>query len=70
MSKGAKTQTSKTTVPKYQEQAFKDLYAMGRRVSSQPYTPYTGEMFADRNPLQIGAMNTAVGMSNLSLIHI
>ena len=66
MSKGAKTQTSKTTVPKYQEQAFKDLYAMGRRVSSQPYTPYTGEMFADRNPLQIGAMNTAVGMSNMA----
>ena len=66
MSKGAKTQTAKTTVPEYQERAYKDLYNMARSEVNKPYQPYTGEMFADRNPLQIGAMNTAVGMSNMA----
>lgn len=64
MSKGAKTQTATVTTPEYQEQAYKDLYAMGKAEATKPYTPYTGQMFADRNPLQTGAMDTASMMAN------
>ena len=38
MSKGATV--SKTEVPAYQEQAFKDLYAAGRQVAGMPFVPY------------------------------
>ena len=64
MSKGAKTQTATVKTPKYQEDAYKDLYAMGKAEATKPYVPYTGQMFADRNSLQTGAMNQAVDMAN------
>jgi hypothetical protein len=50
MSKGATV--SKTEVPAYQEQAFKDLYAAGRQVAGMPFVPYTGPMVAGFSPDQ------------------
>jgi hypothetical protein len=64
MSKGAKTQTQTVSTPKYQEDAFKELYAMGRDVASESYIPYTGQRLADRNSLQTGAYNQANNMAN------
>lgn len=64
MSKGAKTQTQTVTTPKYQEDAYKKLYSMADREVAKPYVPYTGQTIADRNALQIGAMDTASMMSN------
>jgi len=64
MSKGAKTQTQTVTTPKYQEDAYKKLYSMADREVAKPYVPYTGQNVADRNALQIGAMDTASMMSN------
>ena len=64
MSKGSKTQTATVKTPKYQEDAYKKLYSMADREVAKPYVPYTGQNVADRNALQIGAMDTASMMSN------
>jgi hypothetical protein len=60
MSKGATV--SKTEVPAYQEQAFKDLYAAGRQVAGMPFVPYTGPMVAGFSPDQLQAFEAARGL--------
>jgi hypothetical protein len=60
MSKGATV--SKTEVPAYQEQAFKDLYAAGRQVAGMPFVPYTGPMVAGFSPDQLQAFEATRGL--------
>tara|TARA_E500000318_G_scaffold33908_1_gene33322 strand:+ start:3751 stop:4572 length:822 start_codon:yes stop_codon:yes gene_type:complete len=60
MSKGATV--SKTEVPAYQEQAFKDLYAAGRQVAGMPFVPYTGPMVAGFSPDQLEAFEATRGL--------
>jgi hypothetical protein len=60
MSKGATV--SKTEVPAYQEQAFKDLYAAGRQVAGMPFVPYTGSMVAGFSPDQLQAFEATRGL--------
>ena len=60
MSKGATV--SKTEVPAYQEQAFKDLYAAGRQVAGMPFVPYTGPMVAGFPPDQLQAFEATRGL--------
>jgi len=60
MSKGATV--SKTEVPAYQEQAFKDLYAAGRQVAGLPFVPYTGPMVAGFSPDQLAAFEATRGL--------
>ena len=60
MSKGATV--SKTEVPAYQEQAFKDLYAAGRQVAGMPFVPYTGPMVAGFSPDQLAAFEATRGL--------
>lgn len=60
MSKGATV--SKTEVPAYQEQAFKDLYAAGRQVAGLPFVPYTGPMVAGFSPDQLQAFEATRGL--------
>ena len=60
MSKGATV--SKTEVPAYQEQAFKDLYATGRQVAGMPFVPYTGPMVAGFSPDQLQAFEATRGL--------
>jgi hypothetical protein len=60
MSKGATV--SRTEVPAYQEQAFKDLYAAGRQVAGMPFVPYTGPMVAGFSPDQLAAFEATRGL--------
>ena len=60
MSKGATV--SRTEVPAYQEQAFKDLYAAGRQVAGMPFVPYTGPMVAGFSPDQLQAFEATRGL--------
>ena len=60
MSKGATR--SETSVPGYQEQAFKDLYAAGRQVAGMPFVPYTGPMVAGFSPDQLQAFEATRGL--------
>lgn len=60
MSKGATT--SEVTLPKFQEEAFKDLYAAGRSVAQQPFIPYTGPMVAGFNPDQLRQFEATRGI--------
>jgi len=60
MSKGATV--SKTEVPAYQEQAFKDLYAAGKQVAGMPFVPYTGPMVAGFSPDQLAAFEATRGL--------
>ncbi len=60
MSKGATR--SETSVPAYQEQAFKDLYAAGKQVAGMPFVPYTGPKLAGFSPDQLAGFEAARGL--------
>jgi len=65
MSKGS-TRTE-TSVPGYQEDAFKKLYGMGENVAQLPFTPYTGPQVAGFNPDQLAGFDATRNMFGQSM---
>ena len=65
MSKGS-TRTE-TSVPGYQEDAYKKLYGMGEKVAQLPFTPYTGPQVAGFNPDQLAGFDATRNMFGQSM---
>lgn len=59
MSKGKTVQSAKVETPQYQEDAYKELYAMGRNAANRPFTAYTGQAVAGQNAAGQEAYNTS-----------
>lgn len=53
------TQTTKTELPPWLNQAAQENIALARQLGSQPYQPYTGQLVAGTDPLQQQAYNAA-----------
>ena len=65
MSKGS-TRTE-TSVPGYQEDAYKKLYGMGEKVAQLPFTLYTGPQVAGFNPDQLAGFDATRNMFGQSM---
>ena len=62
MSKGKTVQSAQVKTPKYQEDAYKELYNMGRQAANRTFTPYTGDAVANRSAAQNDAYNASRDM--------
>lgn len=51
MSTGGPSQTITQSAPEYQLPYISDLYRMGQQAAYTPYTPYSGQRFAETSPL-------------------
>lgn len=63
MSKGKTVQTQQATVPKYQEDYYKKVYARSEAESNNPYQEYQGQAIADRNQAQTTAYDNVLNQS-------
>ena len=62
MSKGKSTQTTSVTIPEYQQQQQKELFAAAKGLAGQPFVPYTGPMVAGFNPDQLRQFQATRGL--------
>jgi hypothetical protein len=62
MSKGTTTSTSTASLPAFQEAQFKELFGAAKRVSQQPFLPYTGPMVAGFSPDQLRQFQATRGL--------
>lgn len=51
MSTGGPSQTITQSAPEYQLPYISDVYRMGQQAAYTPYTPYSGQRFAETSPL-------------------
>ena len=62
MSKGKTTTVQEVTLPKFQEEQFKELFSASRGVARQPFIPYTGPMVAGFSPDQLRQFQATRGL--------
>lgn len=63
MSKGKTVTQQQATVPKYQEDYYKKVYARSEAESNNPYQEYQGQSIADRNQAQTQGFQNALDNS-------
>jgi len=72
MSKGKTVQTQQATVPKYQEDYYKKVYARSEAESNNPYQEYQGQAIADQNQAQTqgyqNALNNSQSINNMNAV--
>ena len=64
MSKGKTVQKSEASVPQYQEDFYKKVYARSEAESNKPFVAFRGDMVADPNQAQNMAFSNALTGSN------
>ena len=62
MSKGKTTTETSASLPAFQEEQFKQLFAAAQGVAQQPFVPYTGPMVAGFSPDQLRQFQATRGL--------
>ena len=67
MSKGKTTTETSASLPAFQEEQFKQLFAAAQGVAQQPFVPYTGPMVAGFSPDQLRQFQATRGLFETSM---
>lgn len=67
MSKGKTTTETSASLPAFQEEQFKQLFAAAQGVAQQPFVPYTGPMVAGFSPDQLRQFQASRGLFESSM---